>query len=77
MAAAPRACARAFIKFKVLEDDRPSAILGQVLLDLPHYLAPLICIGLSRLLVDQSVGLGVAIASIVALAAVRAPYAVS
>src|SRR5258708_685238 len=49
------------------EGGRSSSILSQILFDLPHDLSPLPSIGLGRLLVDQSVGLGVAIASIVAL----------
>ena len=43
-------------------DDRPSAILGQPLLDLPYQLLALLLVELVRLPVDQLVNFGIAIA---------------
>jgi len=43
-------------------DDRPGAILGQPLLDLPYQLLALLLVELVRLPVDQLVNFGIAIA---------------
>src|SRR6266545_7117117 len=48
-----------------VEDNRPRALLGQPPFDLPHQLLALVGIGLGRLLVDQFVDLGIAVAGIV------------
>ena len=50
-----------------VEDDWPGAILRQPPFDFPHQLLALLFVGLGRLLVDQLVDLGTAIARVVAL----------
>src|SRR6266851_570304 len=50
-----------------IEEHRPRGILGQPALDLPYQLAPLLRVRFHRLLLDQLLGLPVAIARVIAL----------
>src|SRR5216683_1571310 len=56
-----------------VEDDRPNAVLGQLLLDLPHQRFALFLVRLRRLLVDQFVELGIAVFDVVSF---RAAYVI-
>ena len=50
-----------------VEDDWPGPVLRQPLFDFPYQLPALLLVGLGRLLVDQRVDFGTAIACVVAL----------
>src|SRR5712691_9571850 len=52
-----------------VKDDRPHAVFGEFLLDLPHQLPPLVWVGLHRLPFDQRVEFGIAIAAVITLRA--------
>src|SRR6516165_5387424 len=49
-----------------IEDDRPRPFLGQPPFDIPHQPLALVAVGLGRLLLDQLVDLGIAIAGVIA-----------
>ena len=53
----------------VVEDNWPGAVLRQSPFDLPHQLLAPVLVGLGRLLIDQAVHLGIAVAVVIQLAA--------